>query len=208
MSLARRLFGETVFYPTLKALGHYPDYFWWMLRGKPARLPHLVKQHTVADYAARYQLRTLVEAGTYYGEMIGAMIPRFDHIYSVELNSRLAELARRRFEPYPQVKIMAGDSQQLIPELLLGLEQPCLFWMDAGYYGWGGEVGNMGRLSVELNSILTHKTQNHVVLMDDADALDGRDGRLSAAELIAEIEQRFPHRQAELKIGILRIVPR
>jgi hypothetical protein len=34
--------------------------------------PHVVRQHTVIGYQHRYGLRTLVETGTYPGEMIGA----------------------------------------------------------------------------------------------------------------------------------------
>ena len=40
---------------------------------KPPRSPHLLKQKTVLEYARRYNLKTLIETGTYYGEMVAAM---------------------------------------------------------------------------------------------------------------------------------------
>lgn len=206
--LIRKFLGETTLYPRLKAAGHYPDYLWWLMRGQPERTPHLVKQRTVAEYAERYGLRNLVETGTYYGEMIGAMRNRFDRICSIEFDPHLAALARRRFAQDKHVRMLEGDSERLIPELLAGITEPCLFWLDAGYYGFAGQTGNSGRLATELNAILSHKVQQHVVLLDDARGLNGAEGRYTAAQLIEEVERRFPTRRAQVAVDILRITPR
>jgi len=72
----RKLLARTPFYGVYKSLGHYPDYWYWKLRGEPIRSPHLLKQRTVREYAQRYGLRVLVETGTYYGEMVDAMRSR------------------------------------------------------------------------------------------------------------------------------------
>lgn len=206
--LIRRLLGDTALYPKLKSLGHYPDYYWWVLRGQPERSPHLIKQRTVTEYAERYRLRTLVETGTYYGEMVDAMLHRFGRIYSIEFDSQLAGLARRRFEPYTHVRVLQGDSQRLIPEVLLELTEPCLFWLDAGYYGFGDQKSNSGRLDAELTAILSHRIPNHVILLDDARGLTGQNGTLTAAELTQQIERQFPHRKAQVSQDILQITPR
>ncbi len=52
-------------------------YWYWILRGRPERSPHLLKQKTVREYGERFGLKTLVETGTYYGEMVAAMKRRF-----------------------------------------------------------------------------------------------------------------------------------
>jgi hypothetical protein len=70
MKAFRKFLQRTPFYGAYKALGHYPDYWYWQLRGRPIRSPHLLKQRTVRQYADRYGLRVLVETGTYYGEMV------------------------------------------------------------------------------------------------------------------------------------------
>src|ERR1700744_2129990 len=57
----RKMLQRTPFYGVYKALGHYPDYWYWMLRGKPIRSPHLLKQFTVRDYGKRYGLKVLIE---------------------------------------------------------------------------------------------------------------------------------------------------
>jgi len=189
-------------------LGHYPDYWWWKLRGEPRRIPHLIKQRTVVEYAQVFALTTLVETGTYYGEMIAAVVHRFRRIYSIELDPRLARLAQKRFRRYPYVQIIEGDSQRAVPELLQRLDEPCLWWLDAGYCGWVGDIGNPNRLGSEFSVILADKIQNHVILMDDADGISGEGGSPTLPELIAWIQSNYPSRNVEVVRNIIRITPR
>lgn len=193
------------FYSGLKSLGHYPDYWYWKLRGKPARIPHLIKQKTVREYAERFGLRTLIETGTYYGEMVSAMKSRFDCIYSIEYDAGLAEAATRKFAGDSRIRILQGDSKDLIPEILKTLQQPALFWLDAGYYGWAGRQGDQSRLSVEMEAILRHPLKGHVILMDDADGLNGKNGAPTIAEVTLRIETDFPGHKAAVAYNILRV---
>jgi hypothetical protein len=198
---------RTPFYGAYKSLGHYPDYWYWKLRGEPVRSPHLVKQRAVHEYAERYGLRTLVETGTYYGEMVAAMRRRFDQIYSVEFDSVLAQRAQKKFSRWPHIHILEGDSQRVVPELLQSLDRPALFWLDAGYYGWAGLQGNKQRLTSELEAVLGHRIQNHVILMDDARGLNGQNGAPTVEQLKQRIEAEFTGRSLEVKHDILRITP-
>jgi predicted O-methyltransferase YrrM len=204
----RKLLQRTPFYGVYKALGHYPDYWYWKLRGEPIRSPHLLKQRTVRDYAQHHGLRVLVETGTYYGEMVAAMKDRFAEIYSVEFDSQLAARAAKKFSRRPNIHILAGDSQKMVPELLLSLKEPALFWLDAGYYGWAGLQGDKQRLTSELEAILRHSVPNHVILMDDARGLNGQNGAPTVEQLKQRIEAEFPGRNVEVKYDILRITPR
>jgi len=203
----RKLLQRTPFYGAYKALGHYPDYWYWKLRGEPIRSPHLLKQRTVRDYAQRYGLRVLVETGTYYGEMVAAMKNRFARIYSVEFDSGLAARASKKFARRPHIHILHGDSQKVVPELLQSLNEPALFWLDAGYYGWAGLQGDRQRLTSELEAILGHSIPNHVILMDDARGLNGQNGSPTVDQLKQRIETGFPGRTVEVKYDILRITP-
>jgi hypothetical protein len=124
----RKLLQRTPLYGVYKSLGHYPDYWYWKLRGQPVRSPHLLKQRTVREYADKYQLRILVETGTYYGEMVAAMKNRFWTIYSVEYDHPLAQRAIKKFARYPQIHILEGDSQQIVPALLKVVHEPARFW--------------------------------------------------------------------------------
>ncbi len=140
-------------YGAYKALGHYPDYWYWILRGRPSRSPHLLKQKVVREYGEKFALKTLVETGTYYGEMVAAMKSHFDRIYSIEFVPELAERAKRKFARDQHVRIFRGDSRVVMPEVLALLTGPALFWLDAGYYGWVGirTKNNEQRLSAELD---------------------------------------------------------
>jgi hypothetical protein len=203
----RRLLQRTPIYGAYKALGHYPDYWYWILRGRPSRSPHLLKQKVVREYGARFALKTLVETGTYYGEMVAAMKGHFERVYSVEFVPELAERAQRKFARYPQVRIFCGDSLMVMPEVLALLNGPTLFWLDAGYYGWVGKQGDQQRLSAELEMILSHPYP-HIILLDDARGLTGRDGIPSVGDVASYVESKFPQRSVEVKYDIMRITLR
>jgi len=203
----RQLLRRTPFYGAYKKLGHYPDYWYWKLRGEPVRAPHLLKQRTVRDYVRRYRLRVLVETGTYYGEMVSAMRRHVERIYSIELDPQLARRAAAKFARSSRVTILQGDSGQLMPELLRTVAEPALFWLDAGYYGWAGVAGETGRLTAELDAILGHPVRGHVILLDDARGLDGRNGALTVDALTRHIAAAFPDRAIEVTHDIVRITP-
>lgn len=207
MKTLRKLLRRTPLFGAYKSLVLYPDYWSWKLRGEPQRSPHLLKQRTVRACAKRYGLSTLMETGTYYGEMVCAMKRHFDLIYSVEFDPRLAQRAMRKFARYPHIHIVEGDSQRVLPELLRSLTQPALFWLDAGYYGWEGVHVDRQRLSRELEAILHHRVPGHVILMDDAHTLDGRNGALTVEGLKSRVASEFPGRAVEVKHDIVRITP-
>jgi hypothetical protein len=94
-----------------------------------------------------------------------------------------------------------------VPELLQRLQEPALFWLDAGYYGWAGLQGDKQRLTTELESILKSPIPGHVILMDDARGLNGQNGAPTVDELKRRIEKEFPGRSVQVKYDILRITP-
>jgi hypothetical protein len=195
---------RTPFYGAYKTLGHYQDYWYWILRGRPQRSPHLLKQIAVRLYGHTFDLKTLVETGTYYGEMVAAMKNQFDHIYSIEYVPELAQRAARKFARYEHIRIFCGDSRVVMPEVLALLTGPALFWLDAGYYGWVGIRANEQRLSAELEMILSHP-HPHIILLDDARGLTGRDGIPSVDDVKNYVETKFPERSVEVIYDIMRI---
>lgn len=203
----RRLLQRTPVYGVYKALGHYPDYWYWILRGRPARSPHLLKQNVVREYGEKFGLKTLVETGTYYGEMVAAMKNRFDRIYSIEYVPALAERATQKFARYPHIRIFCGDSRVVMPEVLALLQGPALFWLDAGYYGWVGMQGDQQRLSSELEMILSHPYP-HIILLDDARGLTGQNGIPSVRDVKSYVESKFPTRSVEVEFDVMRITLR
>jgi len=202
----RRLLRRTPFYPAYKRLSHYPDFWYWKLRGQPPRPPHLAKQKLVKQYAHQHGLDVLVETGTYYGEMIDATRHDFAEIFSIEFDPRLAAGARQRFAHLEHVHILEGSSEAMIPEVLGQLTQPALFWLDAGYCAWNGKFADSSRLLNELSAILSHPIRNHIVLIDDVVPFSGLDGTPDVRELERHIHQRFPGRNVGPDTGLLVIV--
>jgi len=203
----RRLLRRTPVYGAYKAIGHYPDYWYWILRGRPLRSPHLLKQKVVRQYGEKFGLKTLVETGTYYGEMVAAVKSRFERVYSIEFDPALAERAARKFARQEHVRILCGDSRVVLPEVLALLKGPALFWLDAGYYRWAGARTDEERLSAELEMILSHPYP-HIVLLDDARGLTGRDGIPSVGEVKDYVESKFSSRSVEVEFDIMRITLR
>ncbi|MGB8783938.1 MAG: hypothetical protein ACLP0H_12420 [Terriglobales bacterium] len=198
---------RTPAYGLYKSLGHYPDYWYWILRGRPLRSPHLLKQRVVREYGERFGLKTLVETGTYYGEMVAAMKGCFAKIYSIEYVPELAKRATRKFVRDQHIRIFCGDSHAVMPEVLTLLNGPALFWLDAGYYGWVGKQGDQQRLSAELELILSHPYP-HIILLDDARGLTGRDGIPSVSDVRSYVESKFPQRLVAVEYDIMRITLR
>ena len=193
------------FYSAYKALGHYPDYWYWKLRPYPKRPPHLLKQRTVREYGKRYGLRTLVETGTYHGEMVAALKNDFDRIFSIECDAELVRRASERFASDPRIRILQGESQLVLPELMKSLAEPALFWLDAGYYSWNGLPRDLQRLPTELAAILGHVVRGHVVLIDDADTLRGLEGAMTVEQLPSRLSARYPGWRVEVIDNIVRI---
>lgn len=144
------------------------DVLAWRRAGSPAPPPPVFKQRVVRAYGRRYHLKTLIETGTYYGDMVEAQRHRFGRIISIELSRDLYRLAVKRFADARNVTILEGDSGGLLPHVLAERQEPCLFWLD-GHYSEG--VTARGDLETpilrELDAILSHAWPD-VVLVDDA----------------------------------------
>lgn len=205
MRALRLLLKKTSLYYTYKQLGHYPDYWYWLLRGRPTRIPHVVKQQTVQEFGRRYRLRTFVETGTYYGEMVSGVKDEFTRIVSIEFDPKLAAMARRRFRNSRHIEILEGSSEVMVRHVLQSLNEPAIFWLDAGYFIWAGEHKSTDRLMDELDAILQHSIRSHVVLIDDVVSWSGRDGTPQSTELESNILRKYPERTVTVESGLMCI---
>jgi hypothetical protein len=140
----------------------------WRRSGSPVPPPEPFKQATVRAYGRAFRLPTLVETGTYLGEMVEAQRWRFRRVWSIELSSDLFAAALARFAEAPNVTLLEGDSGDLMPAVLERLDGPALFWLD-GHYSAGVTVrGSLDTpVKRELEAILG-SAASHVILVDDA----------------------------------------
>lgn len=106
--------------------------------------------------------RVFVETGTFRGDGILRALGDFQFVYSIELDKDLAEYARERFSGYPNVSVIHGDSAKVLKRLRI--DEPCVFYLDAHWSGWGEETPLP--LLDELEAI-SERPYPDVVVIDD-----------------------------------------
>lgn len=115
-----------------------------------------------------YPLTRAVETGTYRGESAALLAKRFDEVITIEGDKNLALTATRRLANYSGVRVVQGDSREVLPAIVEGLDAPALFWLDSHYCG-RGTYGADWQCPVieEIEAVISSDFQ-HVMLIDDA----------------------------------------
>ena len=177
----------------------------WQRAGRPLPPPPAVKQRIVREYAKRFRLGTLVETGTYLGEMVQASHSVFSQIHSVELDTALFERAQEKFAGARGVHLWQGDSAAVLPQILAQINTPCLFWLD-GHYSAGLTARGPRDTPVleELQAIFAHPVAGHVVLIDDARCFTGEGDYPAEDALRARILRERPDWILENSDDVLR----
>ena len=169
--------------------------------------PHAVKVAAVLAAARRHRLRTLIETGTFEGEMARKCRHAFDSIVTIELSDDLARAAVARLAPYRNVRVVQGDSAARLPEILSTIREPALFWLDGHYSGAGTARGDRDTpLEEELRTIAAHEAKGHVVLIDDARLL-GTGDYPTKDRILAVLRSSQPTLGARIEDDILFCEP-
>jgi hypothetical protein len=178
----------------------------WIESGRPVPPPHQLKRQVLDEYARRYGVRVLVETGTYEGEMVEAMRPRFDRVFSIELSPEHFKRAAEHFMKYENVQIVFGDSALVLPDVLADIAEPTLFWLD-GHFSQGNTAKGAKETPIlsEIDAICRHSVNGHVVLVDDARCFNGTSDYPTLAELEAYVRARRPGASFEVRDDIIRI---
>jgi hypothetical protein len=193
-------FRDSIFFDPYKRLAFRGEYAWWRLRGSPQpKVPHIIKQRTLAEFGARHDLHVMVETGSNLGHMINAQKNRFREIYSIELDTWLAARVKRKFAQWPNIHLYQGDSGKVLPTIVPLLKEPCLFWLDAHW----GDIS--APIKQELECIYRHPVRDHVMLIDDARYFDGRGDYLAVEDLREHAAREYPGSVVEVKDDIIRI---
>ena len=147
----------------------------WQAGRDTATPPPLFKQRLVASYAAKLASETLVETGTFFGDMVAASRRRFRTIYSIELDPWLFRRAEKRFARYGHIHLVHGDSQDVLSEVLAKIGGPILFWLDAHQMVGGVRGASTTPIVTELEQILGSDLRDYALLIDDARLFAGGD---------------------------------
>ena len=126
------------------------------------------KRQTIVGYGVRAGISTLVETGSYEGDMIEHARRFFRDVYSIELSDHYYDLCRQRFEGCPGVHLLHGDSAVLLPGVLAGLGGPAVLWLDAHWSeGTTARGPRDSAIQGELDAVLAWGRKDIVVLIDD-----------------------------------------
>jgi hypothetical protein len=170
----------------------------WEKSGRPMPPPHIVKVRTVERFQAKTAYKTLVETGTFMGDMIEAQLGNFDKIYSIELSEKYWKDAKEKFKSQPKVKLLQGDSGKVLHELQSELKEPAIFWLDGHYSGADTAKGEkISPIYEELEAIFKSPIA-HCVLIDDARLFNGTDDYPALDDLKAFIVKKRP--KAEIAV--------
>jgi hypothetical protein len=191
--------------PGIRPFTAWRVYWQWRLRGRHIPAPPIVKQRIVKALLRRSGASTVVETGTFRGDMVEALAPVAARIISIELDDALHAAAQRRFAGQPQVELLHGDSGGLLPRILSQLDRPALFWLDGHYTGAGSARTEVDSpIIAEIEALLEHPVRGHVVLIDDAREFSGTRGYPTIDQLRAMILARQPLSQFVVADDIVR----
>lgn len=196
-------------FPAADFIRRMPSIFYWLREGCCGAAPPPVKRMIVRSFLRKYGLKTFVETGTYLGDTVAAIAtdPHVQAI-SIELSPEYFKAAASRFASYPNVKLLQGDSGQLLPSVVASLSEPALFWLDGHYSGGRTGQGDLDTpISAELQTILMSPVAGHVILIDDMRCFDGKHDYPHLDELMSLIRSHG-HYRTEISADIMRLTPR
>lgn len=168
---------------------------------------NFTKQKNLQEIAANYQLKTLVETGTYLGDTLYALYNHFDQLYSIELSDHYFEKASRRFQNYPKIKLMHGDSGKVLFDLVPSLKTPALFWLDGHYSAGLTAKGDKECPIFEELTAIFQSDIPHVIIIDDARCFVGKNDYPAIDELKRFVLQYRPRYTIIVIADSIRLMP-
>jgi SAM-dependent methyltransferase len=142
---------------------------WKFLAADRQTLSAYAKRQLILDTLTTCNLRTVLETGTFLGDTTHFLSSRGYRVVTVEIDPRLAAMARIRFHNVDNIQIIEGDSGSLLPGLIAKLGEPALFYLDGHYSGGGTGKGEQETPVVkEVAAILADAQRGSFVIIDDA----------------------------------------
>lgn len=164
----------------------------------------LTRSRLLAACAQQFHLHVLVETGTYLGDSVNALRNHFEEIHSIELDDALYEHAVWRFRRFPHIHVYHGDSAVVLPQILVHISEPCLFWLDAHVSG-GLTARGVKNTPVmdEVRTITGHRVRGHVILLDDAGSFAGKEDYPT----VQQLRSMLPEWNVDVIEGVICAIP-
>lgn len=112
-----------------------------------------------------------VETGSYTGNTIQkALDAGFKNVISFEITQKYYDICKERFKNNKNVKLILGDSYQLMFDSIKKINTPITFFLDAHLCDNDTDYSTVAGkcpLLYELDQIKKHSLKNHTILIDD-----------------------------------------
>jgi hypothetical protein len=179
----------------------------WEEKGKPLPVSNFSKQEVLRTFQKKYQVKILVETGTYLGDTLYTLSSDFQRLYSIELSTHYYQLAKRRFKNFSQIQLLQGDSGAVLKELVPTLDAPAIFWLD-GHYSGGLTAKGEKECPVfeELSSIFSSPF-SHLIFIDDARLFIGENDYPTIERLKHFTQLNKPDYQFYIENDCIRLIP-
>jgi hypothetical protein len=122
------------------------------------------------------------------------------------LDVTLANEASKRFKNRKKVKILQGDSGQVLHTIIPQLNGPAVFWLDGHYSAGVTAKGEKECPILEELSAIFISGFHHVLLIDDAHCFVGENDYPTLQELSDFILIQHPEAKIEVKDNIIRVI--
>ena len=146
---------------------------------QPRYVPFLTARFWAETGLDRCRYDTFVETGSYRGATLDFMKDRFRSVHSIELSKKWYEFCAARFKDHPHIHLHHGDSTELLPLILNGIDRPVIVFLDAHYSG-----GSTARASAHCDSpllaelsYLSTRVADDVIIIDDTGFFDAKGGQ-------------------------------
>lgn len=83
----------------------------------------------------KWDIKTVIETGTYQGDSTKWFGENFEKIYTVEVNPDFQKVAIKECESLNNIEFLLGDTTKIFPSLLSKIEERVLFYLDAHGFG-------------------------------------------------------------------------
>lgn len=170
-----------------------------------SKFVYLGVQKLALSLRYRLGLRHFVETGTFMGGTSRWAAQYFDTATSIEINPTFHNSAAS--ETPANVRFLLGDSRDILPIVVAGLDAPALFYLDA--HNQDGLFGNGQDDCPALSELqATISLRDSAILVDDASSFSsGRYKSFPSLEQILELANRY-NRAFAVAYNMIAIVPR
>jgi hypothetical protein len=134
----------------------------------------IVKRKYIANLSKKFNIKILIETGTYFGQSTKYFSKNFDQVYTIELSQKLYNFVRK-INSRVNIKFYQGDSSEILKLIVKELPLKSTFFLDAHASGGVTVYGEtVSPVKIELGILANFPyLKESLLILDDARGFDG-----------------------------------